>query len=186
MCQARCNTIYRNPLSLILPAQTSNKRVTLVATKNRLTSRARLTDVETTLEQRPKRKTGPKDPATREKLVTSVALMRGNGVSKRNIAKELDVSETFVYKVLNSQELIQASQTARGIVGDRLPKAAQNICTSIDKGSVSTSLAVMRGLGVFQPDTQVNVGIVNVPQEWLQDFSQPTETKPDSPSTSTE
>lgn len=112
---------------------------------------------------KPRRSTKP--PGIKAAIVAK----RMQNISKRQIAKELDISRTTVTCVLEEANLDQQIESGRIAIGGLIPKAIDVVNKRLDKTSETAAFKVLEGIGVLRTKSDVQINIAAVTSSsWYQ------------------
>jgi hypothetical protein len=91
------------------------------------------------------------------------------GSSKAQIARDLNISEPTVYRILDESEIRQIVEEGHSRAVQLIPKALDAVEGRLDCGDGRIGISVLNGTGVLKPGGNVTVNIANVAaQQWYQ------------------
>jgi hypothetical protein len=91
------------------------------------------------------------------------------GNSKAQIARDLNISEPTVYRILDESEIRQIVEEGHSRAVQLIPKALDAVEGRLDRGDGRIGISVLSGTGVLKPGGNVTVNIANVgAQQWVQ------------------
>ena len=91
------------------------------------------------------------------------------GTSKAQIARDLNISEPTVYRILDESEIRQIVEEGHSRAVQLIPKALDAVEGRLDRGDGRIGISVLSGTGVLKPGGNVTVNIANVgAQQWVQ------------------
>jgi Helix-turn-helix domain of resolvase len=90
------------------------------------------------------------------------------GTSKAQIARDLNISEPTVYRILDESEIRQIVEEGHSRAVQLIPKALDAVEGRLDRGDGRIGISVLNGTGVLKPGGNVTVNIANVgAQQWM-------------------
>jgi hypothetical protein len=91
------------------------------------------------------------------------------GSSKAQIARDLNISEPTVYRILDESEIRQFIEEGHSRAVQLIPKALDAVEGRLDRGDGRIGISVLNGTGVLKPGGNVTVNVANVgAQQWVQ------------------
>jgi len=91
------------------------------------------------------------------------------GSSKAQIARDLNISEPTVYRILDESEIRQIVEEGHSRAVQLIPKALDAVEGRLDHGDGRIGISVLNGTGVLKPGGNVTVNVANVGVlEWMQ------------------
>jgi hypothetical protein len=89
------------------------------------------------------------------------------GSSKAQIARDLNISEPTVYRILGESEIRQIVEEGHSRAVQLIPKALDAVEGRLDRGDGRIGISVLNGTGVLKPGN-VTVNIANLgAQQWM-------------------
>ena len=89
------------------------------------------------------------------------------GSSKAQIARDLNISEPTVYRILDESEIRQIVEEGHSRAVQLIPKALGAVEGRLDRGDGRIGISVLHGTGVLKTGGNVTVNIANVAaQQW--------------------
>jgi hypothetical protein len=90
------------------------------------------------------------------------------GSSKAQIARDLNISEPTVYRILDESEIKQIVEEGHSRAVQLIPKALDAVEGRLDRGDGRIGISVLNGTGVLKPGGNVIINIGNVgAQQWV-------------------
>ena len=90
------------------------------------------------------------------------------GSSKAAIARDLNLAEATVYRILDECEIRQIVEEGHSRAVQLIPKALDAVEGRLDRGDGQIGISVLNGTGVLRSGANVNVNVVNAgAQQWM-------------------
>jgi CENP-B N-terminal DNA-binding domain len=90
------------------------------------------------------------------------------GSSKAAIARDLNLAEATVYRILDECEIRQIVEEGHSRAVQLIPKALDAVEGRLDRGDGRIGISVLTGTGVLRPGGNVTINIANVgAQQWM-------------------